>query len=98
MGLPAMKIDTYKSVKGLVNKGMKESHAEGIVEFVRNNTPDLSHLATKEQLNAVEERLKAEIRAEVASVRVEMHTMTWTMLKWILPFLFAIIIGIFFKK
>ncbi len=78
MGLPAMKIDTYKSVKDLIKSGVKASPAEAIVELVRSNTPDLSHLVTEKQLNkqltAAEERLRAEIRTEVSLVRAEIHS------------------------
>ena len=65
MALPAMKIDTYKSVKGLVNNGVKETHAKAFVELVRNNAPDLSHLVTKEQLKAEMTLVRAEIRTEI---------------------------------
>ena len=78
-----MNFDTHKSIKLLISQGVKESQAESIVEVVSQSREyDMSQLATKEQLNLVEEKLKRKIITAQNNV-----------LKWIMPFLTGIMLS-----
>ena len=74
MAEPAMNFDTHKSIKALIERGFKEPLAEGIVEVVSiSREQDISKLATKDQLAAVEEKLTDKINSveEKLSSRID---------------------------
>ena len=75
---PILNFDTHKSVKFLIEKGIKESQAESIVEIVsRSRSYDFSKLATKDQLKILEKTLKGEIKAvgeKIKSIEEKLRT------------------------
>lgn len=113
MAEPAVNMfDTHKSIRALVNIGIKEKQAEGIVELVsKSRDYDFSRLATKDQvemlnskIDNVEEKLNHKIEKEVATIKSEMANLQFNILKWIIPFfltnslaLVAVIIALFFR-
>jgi hypothetical protein len=64
--------DTHKFIKQIQSTGLKENQAEAIVDILKESRNfDLSKLATKDQLQNVEERLSAKI-----------HMMESSLVKW----------------
>jgi hypothetical protein len=61
----AIAFDTHAHVKRLVGSGLTEVQAEAVIDAVRQTAdlPDLSHLATKADLQAVELKLDGRINA-----------------------------------
>lgn len=102
MAEPAVNMfDTHKSIRALVDIGIKAKQAEGIVELVsKSREYDFSRLATKDQVEAVKTELysvktelKAEIdgvrkdvKAEIAIIKSEIANLQFNILKWIIPF------------
>lgn len=74
----AVAFDTLKTARALEGSGIPRAHAEAIAEqLAEGRTVDLSHLSTREELNAVRDDLKAdiakcatkdELKAEVAKL------------------------------
>jgi hypothetical protein len=63
--------DTYKFIQEFKEAGFKEEQAKKIVNFmteVRNT--DISHLATKEQLEHVEERILNKIEVQIKDSQI----------------------------
>ena len=100
--------DTHKYIKALVAKGIKEPQAEVIITSIADSRDfDLSRLATKEQLAKVQndldmlrkeiEFVKKEIEMLRKEVKADIATVKFDILKWLIPFLVAIIIAIFVK-
>ena len=64
--------DTHKFIKQIQSTGLKENQAEAIVNILKaSRSFDLSNLATKDQLQNVEERLSTKI-----------HMMESSIIKW----------------
>ncbi|NRA74202.1 MAG: hypothetical protein HRU36_05665 [Rickettsiales bacterium] len=105
-----MNFDTHKSIKFLMEKGIKESQAESIVEVVsKSRSHDFSKLATRDQVKVIEEKLRGEIKSTEEILKGEMKSteerlkgeiisIKHDILKWLLPLLISIIITIFFKS
>jgi len=54
--------DSYKQIKNLISTGIKEKQAEAIVETLYSSrSSEFANLATKDQLNMVEQRLQSGI-------------------------------------
>jgi hypothetical protein len=88
---PQMNFDTHESIKFLMGKGFKETQAESIVKIVSTSREfDLSRLATKDQLDM----LGIALRAEMATIREEIKSSKYDILKWIIPFLIGISISV----
>ncbi|MDX1540336.1 MAG: coiled-coil domain-containing protein [Geminicoccaceae bacterium] len=65
-----LSLDTHELVKELIGAGFTEEQAEAVTRaVVAARDLDLSHLATKDDLEALEQRL----RGEIESLRDEMH-------------------------
>ena len=61
---PSMNFDTHKSIKYLIEKGIKEPQAESIVDIVsKSREYNFSKLATKDQLKMVQTALKGDIKS-----------------------------------
>ena len=97
--------DTYKYIKALVAKGMKEPQAEIIINSIADSREiELSHLATKEQVNALEQTTKEQINAldkkidvSVARLETRISETQNSTLRWMLASMFtftSIIIGV----
>ncbi len=106
MAEPAVNMfDTHKSIRALVNIGIKEKQAEGIVELVsKSRDYDFSRLATKDQLESVRSELKATEEKLNHKIEKEAAAVQYNILKWIIPFfltnslaLVAVIIALFFR-
>ncbi len=81
----AVAFDTLKTARALEGKGFSREQSEALAEqLAEGRTVDLSHLATKDELQteialvradltAVKNELKAEIKHEVALVRADMR-------------------------
>ena len=98
-----MNFDTHKSIKFLIEKGLKEPQAESIVEIVsRSRSYDFSKLATRDQLKIVEgkiksteEKLRGEIKSTEEKLRGEIISVKHDILKWMLPFLVGNLLTVF---
>jgi hypothetical protein len=66
--------DTLSASKQLREAGMSEGVAEAVVSVFQHAaaTPDISHLATRDDVAADIEALRREMKAEFAAVRSEM--------------------------
>ncbi len=64
----AMAFDTHAHVKRLVGTGMSEPQAEAVIEALRQTAelPDISHLATKADLQVA----KSDLQAAVGEIRL----------------------------
>lgn len=80
----AVAFDTLKTARALESKGFSREQSEGLAEqLAEGRTVDLSHLATREELQAVRDDLKAEIgkcatkdelKHEIALVRADLKS------------------------
>lgn len=65
MGVPALNIfNAYKHAKNLSKQGFTEKQCEGIVQLiadVQHPQQDLSHLATREQLDSTRKQLEQQL-------------------------------------
>ena len=78
-------LDTHEVVKELKAAGFTEDQAEAVTRVVRRGQEiDLSDLATKQDLTALETSLKAELRAAIAELRSEL-------IKWGVGIAFALL-------
>ena len=72
--------DTHKFIKQIQSTGLKENQAEAIVDILKESRSfDLDRLATKDQLQNVEERLTARI-----------HMMEGSLIRWNIGTIIAI--------
>ena len=64
----AMAFDTHAHVKRLVGTGMSEPQAEAVIEALRQTAelPDISHLATKADLQVA----KSDLQAAIGEIRL----------------------------
>jgi hypothetical protein len=59
---PQMNFDTHKSIKFLIERGVKEKQAESIVEVInQSRSYDFTKLATRDQLKILEEKIEGRI-------------------------------------
>ncbi len=72
--------DTHKSIRALMDVGVKEEHAESIVELVsKSRDYDFSRIATRDQLEVIKGEIgniKIElniVKAEVNTIKVEIN-------------------------
>lgn len=102
----SMKIfDSHELYNNLIHGGFNDKQANAIVQsIVKVNFQDISHLATKEQLENTKidlkkdnELLRQELKADIANIKFDI-------LKWILPFVLSntiailgIIVALFFR-
>lgn len=130
-----MYFDTHESIKALVEQGIKETQAESIVKIVtQSRERDVSNLATKEQVKAVENKVDA-VERDISLLRQDLNTLKQDFstlrqdlnkfvtkvelnamlnaleerltsriisanndtLKWLIPFLAATVLSIWFK-
>ena len=86
--MTAAAFDTLTAARDLEAAGIERSHAEAIAATVRTaNAADREALATKADLAALETRLRADLRAEIGTIR-------WAV-GLIAAFLFAIGLRVF---
>lgn len=79
--------DTHAAIKALMNEGVKEKQAEVYVGIIQDSRD--SNSATKTDIVDLKIAI-SNINTQIANVKIDI-------LKWILPFLMAIILAIFFK-
>ena len=73
--------DTHKFIKQIQSTGLKENQAEAIVNILKESRSfDLDRLATKDQLQNVEERLTSKI-----------HMMESSLIKWNIGTIIAVV-------
>ena len=73
--------DTHKFIKKIQSTGLKEEQAEAIVDILKESRSfDLDRLATKDQLQNVEERLTSKI-----------HMMESSLIKWNIGTIIAVV-------
>ena len=77
--------DTHQHIKDLQSAGFNEKQAEVIVKsLLQSRDTDISHLATREQVSAIEKSTKEQlntIREELRALIAETHAST---LKWMI--------------
>ena len=87
--------DTHKYVKELQATGFKENQAESIIRSIlESRSNDVSHLATKEQVNALDTKIDALEKAmstkdELKSLEIKIIESQNTMIKWMIGTMFA---------
>lgn len=72
----AVAFDTLKTARALEGSGIPRAHAEAIAEqLAEGRTVDLSHLATRDELQTEIAKLatKEELKYEIALVRADMR-------------------------
>jgi coiled-coil family 90 protein len=75
--------DTHESFKVFEGVGFKKQQAEAIVEVIKKSREqDFSRLATKEQLENVEQGLRQKLETVKQEIRTEIKDSTITTLKW----------------
>ena len=80
----ATTFDTLEAAKELQAAGFSAGQAEALARIFRQaGQVDLSHLATKADLQA----LRTEIRADLAGLRSEMSDIKADIFKWLVPLL-----------
>ena len=101
--------DSHEQIKALVESGIKTKQAEAIVKTLQiTRSIDLSNLATKDQLNLLEERLNAKIDkldAKIDRVAGELNAkidkvasdVVVKMLFWIVPMFVAIMVAVLLR-
>jgi len=93
--------DTYKHVKDFEKAGFQTLQAEPLVSVISASREfDISHLATKEQLSHVEEKLVAQIATSQAGVIAIIKETSLSNLKrtiGIVGSVFGVIIGFAYK-
>ena len=83
--------DSHEQVKALIESGIKTQQAGAIVKTLQvTRSTDFYNLATKDQLNLVEERLNSKIDKVASDVVIKM-------LFWIIPMFVAIMISVFLR-
>lgn len=71
--MTAIMFDTYETIRRLTAEGVLEQHAAAIVDAIKGASAiDLSHLATKEDLQATKVEIKAEMKAGLAEQKAEL--------------------------
>ena len=80
--------DTYNLVKRISKAGLKEDVAQEIVHAISESRSfDIANLATKSDLNALKQEMKAEI-----------NQVKYDILKWMIPLMMTIIALIISNK
>ena len=80
--MSAVTLDTHAHVKRLVGAGMSETQAEAVINALKQTAelPDISHLATKADLQIT----KAELQTSIAEVRAEVKGVRGELIWWII--------------
>ena len=82
----AVAFDTHSHVKRLIGAGLTEAQAEAVVETVKPSTemPDVSQLATKDELRTEVALLRSDLKTEVAALRGDIRSMRGELIWWII--------------
>ena len=71
----AVAFDTLKTARALEGSGIPRAHAEAIAEqLAEGRTVDLSHLATREELQHEIALVRADLKSETALVRADLKS------------------------
>jgi hypothetical protein len=69
-------LDTHEIVKKLQTRGFKPEQAEGITDALKDSF-QANELATKADLEHSIEKLRLEIKAEIAGIKAEFAPLKW---------------------
>jgi DNA-binding transcriptional MerR regulator len=80
----ALTFDSLSSARRLRDKGVPQEQAEAFADELRIASEiDISHLATREELNNFKSELKADLRELELRIDLKMSQNTVTLTKWI---------------
>ncbi len=83
--------DTHKFIKKIQSAGFKEKEAEAIVDVLMESRDfDLSKLATKDQIQNVEERLGSKIINSEERIYARINAMEGSILRWMVGTIVAV--------